>query len=64
MLKRVCLAAVCVAILGGAAVWAWPSEAQCAYCPKIKCLDAVTCGGECVCLKPAGSRFGQCVSFD
>lgn len=53
-----------VALLAGGAIWAWPREAQCGYCPKVKCLAATNCGGDCVCLKPAGETFGACVSLD
>lgn len=65
MLKRVCVAAVCAALLGGAAIWAWPREAHCAYCtPKLKCIDSSLCGDGCVCFKQGNDTFGQCVSFN
>lgn len=64
MMKRVCVAAVCAAILGGVGVWAWPQEAQCTDCPEYnsRCISDVNCGYNCgmSCVRVEGDFRKRC----
>jgi hypothetical protein len=59
MLKRVLFAAM----FGVTCLLTAAPEAECAWCPRIKCLDQNVCGSGCVCLKSGGDTFGSCVSL-
>ncbi len=66
MMKRVCIAAMCAALLGGVSAWAWPREAQCATCYSGKCTSSVGCGGSgCVCIKDGSDGiYGRCAAVN
>lgn len=69
MIQRVIFAAVVsAALVGGAALWVWPREAECAGCRTGKCTSAAQCGGPtsgCVCIKSGGSGiYGYCAAVN
>ncbi len=44
--------------------WAWPSEAECAFCPQMDCMNSIICGPGCFCLIPELEGTGRCFSND
>lgn len=51
------------AALLGLGVWAYATEAECAYCTQMTCYDSSVCGAGCVCAKSQGSTSGYCLSY-